>query len=608
MVDISITSVDITEDCTLAQQISITKSFTINGNGYTITAANDTGHFFIDTTSNGPAKDNPSLVFTIENAVLEGGNAADARETFGLKNADKTKWNGGSILVRTVKKANPGNLFPHIVCNNCTFSNNKAQYRGSAIYIEHGGKLTLTDTIFVGNKIMNEDKTTDLDEDYHGGGNGVIEFKEFANDEVQTFENVQFVDNLICDDAICVPGREVHLDLLADDINTATERPIFDLFKTRMKEFRSDARYVTTKLTTTYTIKRINSLIETIIDRSMTAGHTSLPTSCTSNNCNTLLGVSDAECAIHTDVNTNPQGIFCFEKCNSTAGYGLKTPIDLDSHCRECSLLEHTASESNFCVRDTVYQCTAGKGLVGITNTADDTSCETCTLGQYASGNADEVCKECGDGHTVFDASYNIVNESGTQCIPCNGAIEYDHDNESHTACISTNGRCDQGFEILGTDVLTAPNYCSICKYGYYQPLANTSDKCKAWTSIGECNGFYIPGNIYKDSQCSFQENLNEKYIYLEPSDRSFEITTYCFPNTFQYLNSDGKIECRTCNPSLFLTSYNLNTMNSTDISVRHGGCCSNAHHHVCTKLIQTYRAACETPSKGDVSKCKTTE
>ena len=50
MVDNSITSVDITEDCTLAQQISITKTFTINGNGHTITAANDTGHFFIDTT------------------------------------------------------------------------------------------------------------------------------------------------------------------------------------------------------------------------------------------------------------------------------------------------------------------------------------------------------------------------------------------------------------------------------------------------------------------------------------------------------------------------------------------------------------------------------
>ena len=146
MVDSAVTSVDITEDCTLAQQISITKTFTINGNGHTITAANDTGHFFIDTSSNGPAKDNPSLVFTIENAILEGGNAADVRETFGLKNVDKTKWNGGSILVRTVKKANPGNLFPEIVCKNCTFSNNKAQYRGSAIYIEHGGKLTLTDT------------------------------------------------------------------------------------------------------------------------------------------------------------------------------------------------------------------------------------------------------------------------------------------------------------------------------------------------------------------------------------------------------------------------------------------------------------------------------
>lgn len=608
MVDTNTNSVDITEDCTLAQQISITKSFTINGNGHTITAANDTGHFFIDTTSNGPAKDNPSLVFTIENAVLEGGNAADARETFGLKNADKTKWNGGSILVRTVKKANPGNLFPHIVCNNCTFSNNKAQYRGSAIYIEHGGKLTLTDTIFVGNKIMNEDKTTDLDEGYHGGGNGVIEFKEFANDEVQKFTNVQFIDNVICDGTTCTSGREIHLDLLADDSNTATERPIFDLFKTQMKEFRSDARYVTTKLTTQYTIKRVNSLIETVIDRPMTGGHLNTPTSCSGfTECNTLLDTTGSQCVTHTDVSSNPQGIFCFEKCNATAGYGLKTPVDLDSHCRECTLLEHTASGSNFCVRDTTYQCSAGSGLVGITNTADDTSCVTCGLGEYSSGNADEVCKECGDGHTVFDASYNIVNASGTQCIPCDGAIEYDHDNESHTACVSTNGRCGRGFEILGTDVLTAPNYCSICRYGYYQPNTNTTDQCKPWAPFSACNGFYIPGNIYKDSQCSFQENLNEKYVYLEPSDMSFKITTYCFPNTFQYLNNEGEIECRTCNPPLFLSSYNLNTINSSDASIRHGGCCSNTHHHVCKKLIEAYRTACELVNKGDVSKCKTT-
>ena len=189
------------------------------------------------------------------------------------------------------QKANPANSFPEIVCKNCTFSNNKAQYRGSAIYIEHGGKLTLTDTTFIGNKIMNEDKTTNLDEDYHGGGNGVIEFKEYANDEIQTFTNVQFIDNLICDDTTCVPGREIHLDLLADDSNTATERPTFNLFRTRMKEFRSDARYVTTKLTTKYTIKRVNSLIETVTDRSMTGGHLNTPTSCMGfNECDTLLG------------------------------------------------------------------------------------------------------------------------------------------------------------------------------------------------------------------------------------------------------------------------------------------------------------------------------
>lgn len=107
MVNSNVNSVDITEDCTLAQQISVTKTFTVNGNGHTITAATDMGHFFIDTTSNGAATDNPSLTFTIENAVLEGGNAADARQTFGLKDVDKTKWNGGSILVRTVKKSKP---------------------------------------------------------------------------------------------------------------------------------------------------------------------------------------------------------------------------------------------------------------------------------------------------------------------------------------------------------------------------------------------------------------------------------------------------------------------------------------------------------------------
>ena len=608
MVDSAVTSVDITEDCTLAQQISITKTFTINGNGHTITAANDTGHFFIDTSSNGPAKDNPSLVFTIENAILEGGNAADVRETFGLKNVDKTKWNGGSILVRTVKKANPGNLFPEIVCKNCTFSNNKAQYRGSAIYIEHGGKLTLTDTTFIGNQIMNEDNTTDLDENSHGGGNGVIEFKEYANDEDQKFTNVQFIDNVICDDSTCIPGREIHLDLLGEDGAITTERPTFDLFKTRMKEFRSDARYVSTKLTTTYTINRVNSLIETVIDRSNTNGHTNSPTSCTGfNECNTLLGISDSSCATHTDVNGKSQGIFCFEKCNTTAGFGLKTPIDLDSHCRECTLLEHTAS-SDSCIRDTNYTCDPGEGLVGITNTDDDTICVACGIGEYSAGNDDEVCKECGDGHTVFDSNNELVNASGTQCIPCDGAIEYDHDNESHTACISTNGRCDHGFEILGTDVLTAPNYCSFCQYGSYQPNMNTSDQCELWTPIDDCNGFYMPGNVYRDARCLFQETLDEKYILSEPSDSSFEITTYCFPNTFQYLNNEGDLECRTCSPSLFLSSYNVNTENATDISIRHGGCCSNEHHHVCKKLIESYRAACEGVNKGAVSKCKTTE
>ena len=608
MVDLAITSVDITEDCTLAQQISVTKTFTINGNGHTITAATDMGHFFIDTSSNGPAKGSPSLVFTIENAVLEGGNAAAVREIYGNKNADKTKWNGGSILVRTVKKANPANVFPEIVCKNCTFSNNKAQYRGSAIYIEHGGKLSLTNTTFIGNKIMNEDTTTDLAENSHGGGNGVIEYREYASDETQTFTNVQFIDNVICDDTNCVPGREVHLQLLEDTAvydAIDTERPTFDLFLTRMKEFRSDAL---STITSAYTIKRVNSLIETVLDRPNSGGHNNLPTSCVSNTCDTLLDVSGSKCELHTDINAKSQGIFCFEQCDWANGKGLKTPIDLDSHCRECTLLEHTSSGSNFCVRDGTYTCDAGSGLVGVTNIDDDTTCVTCGIGEFSGGNDDEECTECGDGHTVFDANYDIVTTAGTQCIPCDGAIEYDHDNESHTACVSTNGRCDMGFEILGTDVLTAPNYCSICKYGYYQPVLNTSNACTEWISQSDCHGFYLPGNIYKDSQCLFQENIDEKYILIEPSDSSFQITTYCFPNTFQYLNKDGNMECRTCNPSLFLSSYNTNTENATDISIRHGGCCSNEHHHVCKKLIESYRAACENVNKGDVSKCKTTE
>jgi len=376
-----------------------------------------------------------------------------------------------------------------------------------------------------------------------------------------------------------------------------------------MKEFRSDARDASAQLTTVYTIKRVNSLIETVIDRSNTNGHLNSPTSCTGfNDCDTLLDISDSSCATHTDVNGKPQGIFCFDKCNTTAGFGLKTPIDLDSHCEECTLLEHTDTQSDACVRDNTFTCSAGSGLVGLTNTADDTSCVVCGIGEYSAGNDDEVCKECGDGHTVFDDNNDIVTASGTQCIPCKGAIEYDHDNESHTACLSTNGRCDRGFEILGTDVLTAPNYCSFCKYGSYQPKMNTSDQCELWTPMDDCNGFYMPGNVYKDSQCLFQENLNEKYMYLDPSDQSFEITTYCFPNTFQYLNKDGAIECRTCSPSLFLTSYGINTENASDASVRHGGCCTNEHHYVCKKLIEAYRSACETSIKGDVSKCKTTE
>ena len=176
-----------------------------------------------------------------------------------------------------------------------------------------------------------------------------------------------------------------------------------------MKEFRSDARYVTTKLTTKYTIKRVNSLIETVTDRSMTGGHLNTPTSCMGfNECDTLLGKTGSKCAEHTDINNNPQGVFCFEKCNATAGYGLKTPIDLDSHCRECTLLEHTDT-SDSCVRDTVFKCNPGSGLVGVTNTADDTSCVVCGIREYSAGKADEVVK-CGDGHTVFDSNNDLVN------------------------------------------------------------------------------------------------------------------------------------------------------------------------------------------------------
>lgn len=309
-------------------------------------------------------------------------------------------------------------------------------------------------------------------------------------------------------------------------------------------------------------------------------------------------------------ISRTDQGIFCYAVCDDTNGFGREedaVDFDFDDPCRTCTVFENAAN--GICNVDGTTSCTAGKGLEAVSNILNDATCVDCAEGYYAAAD-DRLCLECGDGHTVFDDAMAIVTTAATQCIECDNATEWDHDGEPVTACISLTGRCNRGFEILITPSDEDSNYCLACRNGEYQLQDDTTDQCVPWaTTHANCtaqSGFYMPGNRVKDAECHFTENDNTIFHYFEPSDVTFDLAdVFCFPNTFKYMDpSTGQISCRSCDPTLFLNSYRISTMDLIRAN-RKGGCCYNPHHHVCRTIMKAFKDACGgNGNKGEVKKC----
>lgn len=609
----SSTSVSITEDCNLADEISITKTYTINGNGNTVYAKTGKRHFKIDALSD------TTVIWTVKihNITLEGGLP---RAWVGLPTGYATDNEGGSIYLKHVSTMKPQDKYITLQLHDITFRHNRARLDGSVIFVENGGLLDIRNAIFEDNLIEKEVENNDQ---YSGS---VIEYKSFAGDHEQVFLNVQFNDNKVCNgtvsDASCTTkATEVFVWLEGEGNPAETERIDLGFYNTNIDKLEVYANQATTLK---YKLRQVNSVIGTHTENSHVAGHNDQYASCTTSTAN---GVTKSTCpsspttnvylqtyTTHTACAPRPnQGVFCYAECNSTAGSGTEndlTKFDFNNPCRTCTVYEHATE--GICKKDNINTCTTkGEGLVATSNLiGTDSKCEKCSIGRYAAA-SDDICLECGDGYTTFDDTPSVVNISATQCIECNNATEYDHDGEAHTACVTTTGRCGPGFQVLITPA-HEPNYCILCSHGTYQLKENTSDVCVPWaTTLANCtasSGFYMEGTRIKDAECRYNENVDNIFYRFDQSDQSFHVDdVFCFPDTFQMMNpADGTVSCASCNPTTFLNSYKTSTM-ELDVKFKKGGCCANPHHHVCGVLMNAYKAACGgrgKSSKGEVKKC----
>jgi hypothetical protein len=598
MVDAS-TSITFTEDCKLVDRITLNKDgYELFGNNHTLYAADNKGHFKIDGTS--------QMQIYFHDITFRNGTA--------YLNTQSEYQDGGSIYMVGASALQPGNNQPKGHFFNCHFINNKALHRGAAIYVEYSGLVNLVDTTFQDNYIMWTAPSADV------GVNAVVEMYRMSTTLTNFFTRVTFGDSWICAQKSmdnCVTGKDISLDLLWGF--EYPNRPTFAFLDTVV-----NTMYVSSLNSIAYGgytkqwyLKQVNSEIKSLVEGDEIPGHYDKFTTCDYNGIQICDDLSYAEfpmCVRAEDCQydyadslctPNPgNGIFCYEACNVSAGYGLTTPLNVEDHCRECTPFEHI--DGNGCVLDTVYSCDVGYGLIATSNLVDDAECVACGAGEYSSGGEGATCKECGDGHTVFDNTMTVMNETGGEyCIPCSEAVEFDHDNKSTTACVSITGRCHRGWELYSTSLWEDNLYCAPCKYGYYKTESNSSSPCTPWTSQDNCSkGFYLPGTIFEDSECSFTQNENVVFHYYDPSDGTYELNEWCFPGQFPFVKIDGEVQCRTCSRTLFMSTFNLNTINSTDPSFRRGGCCINSHHRVCQKMMYRYKLACIQPEKGNATQC----
>ena len=87
----------------------------------------------------------------------------------------------------------------------------------------------------------------------------------------------------------------------------------------------------------------------------------------------------------------------------------------------------------------------------------------------------------------------------------------------------------------------------------------------------------------------------SNRFIREEPSNERFEFVGMCAPGSYNTLSVGGIEECEACETNTFFQRYMYEgLLYDTDLSVRHGKCCVNAHHSVCIKMREAYIRHCD--------------
>ena len=177
-----------------------------------------------------------------------------------------------------------------------------------------------------------------------------------------------------------------------------------------------------------------------------------------------------------------------------------------------------------------------------------------------------------GTGYIGCSSDDKLINTANCKSEPCTD-VPYYAENMKDGSCydLVTGGTCEPE-----------------CELGFHGNGERWSCDSGSW----EKNGF----------QCIPRDKT--LFMYYDPSDESFDWAGkdhICHRlGKYAHLTVDGEIQCEFCNYTKFLVSYHKSIIEShIQEMFRHGSCCVNTHHLVCDKMLQEYKAQCESDLKG---------